>query len=322
MKKYAVIVGQGRSGTNWLLDLFNLSEKTYVCNEPHELVSSPICQFNPYRVVVRNNQEKLENSWDSTIGAVANRMSTIDPWVVDNKNYFRFRKFIYVFLRSNKIRRFLSLFCKKLANDEWEMPSIAIDDVEWKKAYRIFKFVQSPGWADFLLKARSDVHIFHIVRRPGGFLNSWRNRYLSTEEQCQVHDENLNRLRDIAVEDKFWAGKFGDIEQLGLIESELWYWFYANETIYQAGVGKSHYTLIMYEELASTPVKILKKLYSTLGLSISNEIENKVLKSSQNSRNISDNWKEKLSNDEIILCEKFTKLAAKSFYQLTDSLDG
>jgi len=59
MNDYAVIVGHGRSGTNWLHKLFDLSEETYCRNEPHELSDSPISRFNYQRVIVRNDQEIL-----------------------------------------------------------------------------------------------------------------------------------------------------------------------------------------------------------------------------------------------------------------------
>ena len=39
---YALITGQGRSGTNWLLELFDASSKTFCRNEPDRLEGSPL----------------------------------------------------------------------------------------------------------------------------------------------------------------------------------------------------------------------------------------------------------------------------------------
>ncbi|OUR71051.1 hypothetical protein A9Q78_10525 [Methylophaga sp. 41_12_T18] len=314
MDKYAVIVGQGRSGTNWLLDLFNLSEETYSRNEPHELDSSPISEFDSHRVVVRAQQKILNDKWDEVIRQVGIRMSAIAPWITTRKSYFNLSKFLYMSVRSNKFRRVLSLYFKAFKADEWLMPSWAVKNIEWTKVLRVFKFVQSPGWADFLLNCRRDVHVFHIVRQPGGFLNSWRNRYLSTEENQKVLKNNLCRLHEISRESKYWSDLFGDIDSLGLIESELWYWYYANETIYQAGAGKSNYSLIMYEELASNPVKVLRELYSKIGLNLSESIEGSVVSGAKNSKAISGSWRKKLTTTEIELCEMFTEKANSSFY--------
>ena len=313
MKNYAVIVGHGRSGTNWLLGLFDLSEKTYCRNEPHELLNSPVRKFESYRVVVRKNQEDLTNNWDETIAEEGNRMGIIDEWIKIKKSYFNARKIIYYVLRSNKLRALLSVFFKKLRNDEWLLPEQAVIKSEWKKAYRVFKFIQSPGFVDFLLRKKNNAHIFHIVRHPGGFLNSWKNRYLTREEKKFVHSNNLSRLHDVANEDENWAKQFGDIDKLGLVESELWYWYYANEMIFQAGQGKSTFTLIMYENLTQNPVEVLKALYQVAGLNFSSEIENKVLLGAKNSQTISSSWRKKLDNEELLLCDKFVEMAKLSF---------
>jgi len=313
MSKYAVIVGHGRSGTNWLHELFNYSEDTYCRNEPHELLSSPISQLNNYRVVVRNDQTQLLNEWDNIVDVISNRMGSYDSWIKEKKKYFKFGKGLYIFIRSNKLRKILSCFFKSLKGDEWDFPLQSVKISEWNKAYRIFKFVQSPGWAVFLLNNKSNVNVFHIVRHPGGFLNSWKNRYLSTEEVGEVHSANIERLKAIVQENSYWESVFGDINNLGLNESELWYWYYANQVIYEEGQGKAAYILIQYEELTKEPINVLDKLYKSIGLVITEEVRNNVLTSSQKSESISGSWRNKLSASEISLCERFSYLASKSF---------
>jgi len=318
MKKYSVIVGQGRSGTNWLLDLFNLSETTYVRNEPHELNTSPISELNSFRVAVRSNQELLIKEWDLKIELVNNRASAIDPWIPKGKVYLKFNRLKYMLLRSIRCKKILSMFIEKFRVDEWDMPLSSVDNAIWKNAYRVFKFVQSPGWAEFLLKNKAHVHVFHIVREPGGFVNSWKNRYLSIEESKVVHNNNLLRLKDISTQDDKWREKFGDIDQLGLIESELWYWYYANEVIYQAGFGKKNYSLIIYEELAAKPLEKTKELYSAIGLNVTQKVESEIIKMSKNSKEISNSWRKNLTSEEVALCEGFHALAMKSFYLQSD----
>jgi len=313
MSKYAVIVGHGRSGTNWLLELFNYSEDTYCRNEPHELLASPISQLNSYRVVVRKDQAQLVSHWDNIIDSTSNRMGVYDEWIKPNKKYFNLKKVLYIIIRSNKIRKILSCFFKSLKGDEWVFPLRSVKIDEWNEAYKIFKFVQSPGWTVFLLNRKNNVNIFHIVRHPGGFLNSWKNRYLSTEEREAVHSANIERLKTVAREDARWESIFGDIGNLGLNESELWYWYYANQVIYEEGKGKPTYTLIQYEELTKQPVNVLDKLYKAIGLVITEDVKNHVLASAQTSETISGSWRNKLSVSEIALCEQFADLATESF---------
>jgi len=313
MDKYAVIVGHGRSGTNWLHELFNNSEETYCRNEPHELLDSPISELNDDRVTIRADDSKLISRWDELIDIISNRMSDIDPWILEKKKYFKLGKALYIALRSNKLRKLLSFGFKSLKKDEWDLPTQSVKQSEWNKAYRIFKFVQSPGWAVFLLKNRAHIAVFHIVRHPGGFLNSWKNRYLSAEEEQQVHADNIQRLKTVSEESTRWADVFGDINNMDLNESELWYWYYANQVIYEEGRGKAAYTLIQYEELTKHTVNVLDRLYRAIGLVITADVKNKVLASSQNSENISSSWQKKLSVSEISLCERFASLASDGF---------
>ena len=53
--EYALIVGQGRSGTSWLLDLFDLSPQTFCRNEPYGINGSPLANLLHDKKVRRRN---------------------------------------------------------------------------------------------------------------------------------------------------------------------------------------------------------------------------------------------------------------------------
>ena len=56
---YALLLGQGRSGTNYLLHLLNQSPLTHCRNEPDEVEDSALRRLSPYRFFVDDPEELL-----------------------------------------------------------------------------------------------------------------------------------------------------------------------------------------------------------------------------------------------------------------------
>jgi len=159
--------------------------------------------------------------------------------------------------------------------------------------------VSSPGWTDWVLRRRPHVRVLHIVRHPGGYLHSWKNRYRSGHDEKVIRDMNRARLEDIAREQPEWGQRFGDVAGMSTVESELWFWCYASETIDRAGVGRPAYLRIIYEELAANPVPIVRRCYDLCGLGWSEAIERAVIGASQVSQTIASKWRSGLADDEI-----------------------
>jgi len=53
---YALVSGHGRSGTNWLLELLDLSPQTFRRSEPRGVETSPLRKLEHDRFVVRADQ--------------------------------------------------------------------------------------------------------------------------------------------------------------------------------------------------------------------------------------------------------------------------
>jgi hypothetical protein len=69
-----------------------------------------------------------------------------------------------------------------------------------------------------------------------------------------VRRKNRERLDAIRRLQPEWGLRFLDLDRLSLLESELWFWCYATETLHRAGEGKPHYRLNGFEELAGRPL--------------------------------------------------------------------
>jgi hypothetical protein len=297
---YVLIVGQGRSGTNWLLDLLDLSSQTYCRNEANKLTPSPLTQL-PSATVRTALGAEFAQEWDNAITAASMRMGERDRLNLEHKFYKHQPRLPGgLFLVSGKRRRqWLSVLNPELSQSDWAVPNWLLDLQKLKQALPVFKLNQVPGWASWVLQNRPEVLVIHIVRHPGGFLHSWKSRYSTTQEPDQVKQDNNQRLQRVAELDADWRPLVDHVNAMTIDESELWYWRYTSETIDSVGAGRSNYMRIIYEDLVSDPVVVTKLLYQKCQLPWTDEIEQKVVQGSSQSSSIASTWQSKLSAEQL-----------------------
>lgn len=304
---YALVSGHGRSGTNWLLDLFDLSPQTFCRNEPAGIKDSPLKGLEHDRWVKRKDQSGLSKGWDEVVRWTATHMGEQDRRIIMPKNHmYQISRDLglYRLVRGPRYRAALRVVLRSLRGGEWPPPSFVFNPKRLAEALAVLKLVSSPGWSDFVLRYRPGVHLFHIFRHPGGYLHSWSNRYRSTQDERTVHSLNRLRLQDVANEQPEWAERFGDIAAMSTEESELWFWCYATETIDRAGENKPAYHRIIYEQLTSDPVAIVRHCYEVCGLNWSENIEQAIIATSHVSQGIAAKWRTALSREQMTLVMK------------------
>jgi hypothetical protein len=310
MYKYIFILGNGRSGTNWLNEIINLSSKTHCRNEPNDLSKSPFSKLpNPW--IKLDKKADIAPLWNNAI-----KWSSRTIWERDKapsvlKDFIKFPKLyhlMYSITRHKKIRNLISFFLPSLRGSEWIiLPNWLTEKTFFENAVKVFKFTQVPGWASWIVHNQPEAIILHIVRHPGGFLNSWKNRWLNLNSKKEVAEANRKRLYLITKSDSKWKTLFGDIDVISVEESELWFWRYACETIHKSCMKSQNYKLIIYDDLVKSPVEISKSIYSLCKLPWTKEIETKILESSINSKQIANAWKNKLNKGDIRLVNKILK---------------
>lgn len=308
--EYVVILGQGRSGTNWLLDLLDLSPMTYCRNEANELENSPLSRL-PSGLICESLGENFGKQWDQAIEKSALQMGVRDRIGLHPKSYLSDiqRSIGRILLNHQKIRHFVSIAFPDLEKSSWQIPPFYATLSKLEEALPIFKLNQVPGWGQWLLANRPKTLVIHIVRHPGGFLNSWKNRYVSVRNPEDIRKANQKRLEKIAEVDAKWKERFGDISAMTVEESELWYWYYANEEIYSSGKGKNNYLNIIYENLVDDPLNAMQTVYKKCHLPCTQEIEETVKKNSTQSQKIAKKWQDSLSERETILVEQFLEIS-------------
>lgn len=193
----------------------------------------------------------------------------------------------------------LSKFITGLRGSEWRVPLWMIDEKQLDESLPIFKINNAPGLGIWALRHRPQMRLLHLVRHPGGMLNSWTKRYLSQADSEYVLQHNRDRLKRIIQLAPQWQPRFGDIDAMDLKEAELWYWRYANETLYVEGQQHDQCHTIAYEQLTREPLACARQAFDFVGLAWSPRIEQSVVAMSKDSPQIAKAWHSRLTAEQI-----------------------
>lgn len=304
---YSVVTGQGRSGTSWLLSLFDFSSTTFCRNEPYRIAGSPLESAASHRRVARRDEGEIGEIWDAAMAQTTHVMGERDLRIEVPKSYLHplsMRLGLHRWIRKPQFRSAVSILHPSLSRREWPIPWWLGSEARLETALPVVKLVAAPGWVSLILRHRPDVPVFHVIRHPGGFLNSWRNRYLDKNDPASVREANRERLEEVAASDTTWANRFGDIGPMSVEESELWYWRYANEVVYEAGKTSDNYHRLVYEELVSHPIESMRHSYMAAGLQWDAQVERAIRASSSQSASIASAWREQLSPEHRELVDR------------------
>lgn len=308
----ALLIGQGRSGTNFLLSLLDLSPRTHCRNEPDQLDRSALSRLVEYRFFV-DSPAALGERFDGAVAEAARCIGPRDHMAEVEKDWMRpgRRKAGYFWLRQRT--RFVERVVRRRApmdGREVRFPAWMVDHERLAGSLHVFKLNAAVGVGAWALEQRPSVRVLQIVRHPGGFLKSWEKRWVHGEGGMGrgqgtadvLVDED--RLREVARRDKYWAGLLGDVDAMERAEGELWWWRYVNERLYEAGRGRPTYHLAQYERLAADPVQVTREAYAFGGLEWSAGIEARVRSIASGAERIARAWKDELPADRVALVEK------------------
>ncbi|MSR62054.1 MAG: hypothetical protein EXS08_06385 [Planctomycetes bacterium] len=309
---YALLIGQGRSGTNYLLSLLDQSAATHCRNEPDQLDSSALAQLAEFRFFV-DDEARLAQRFDPAFLQAARCVGPRDHMADVEKDWLKRgrRRAGYFFLRQ-RYRAVERLIHRRKPMDgkEHPFPGWMVDPAALARSYHVFKLNAAVGYGAWALRTRPAARVLQIVRHPGGFAKSWLKRWVRGEGGMDrgqgtadaVRDEE--RLREVARRDPRWARLFGDIDGMGRAEGELWWWRYVNEALHEAGRGRENYTLVLYEDLARDPERTSAEVYRACGLEWNDELGRRVRALSGDAERIARAWKDELEPELVALVEK------------------
>ena len=300
---YALIAGQGRSGTNWLLSILDASNRTHCRNEPDAIEGASLSRL-PTSWIPPVDEEAFALEWDRGIQRVCRTVGQTDHPPKGRKIFIRsWARRLGVYdrlLLSPTMRRWLRPLEPRLSQHPWEfeLPRWLGDPAELSRALTVIKLCQVPGWIRWVLRYRSEIPVFHIVRHPGGFLNSWTNRWLGKNDRGDVTIANRRRLEIVRSAEPDWADRFGEIELMSAQESELWFWLYATETIHTTGQRRDQYRLVVFDDFAEGTQEFMVDIYERCGLCVTDEVREQVGDLSKKFGSIAGAWRSKLDRGD------------------------
>jgi hypothetical protein len=265
---YAVITGNGRSGTNWLETILHASPLTHCRSEPYGIPASP---FNRIPQVWKSGAATpdMERHWDEVVDWSRSHVGRGDHAFTGPKRYVhplaRWSGITRLIAHSRS-RRIIALLQPSLRRGEWRMPWWVGSQRRLEQAYPVFKINLDRRMAEWILAHRPQARILHMVRHPCGRLNSWLSRYVAGRNADSVLADRKDRLRRIGEREPGWKARFGNIEALSLVECEVWFWRYVNESVFEAGLHQPGYLRLVYEELVESPLDNARKAYGFCGL--------------------------------------------------------
>ena len=309
---YALLVGQGRSGTNFLLGLLDASASTHCRNEPDQLHHSAMGRLRPYRFFADDGPE-LGPLWDYAVRGAALTTGPRDHLCEQRKEWIHrgAQRLGFQWLRNRyRLVHRLRPSGRKMDARECAYPRWMVAPEKLERAYHVFKLNAACGLTSWMLDQRPQARAIQIVRHPGGFVRSWLRRWVQGSDArdrrgCAPGEpRDADRLREAARREHRWAKLFGDIDRLSRVEAELWWWRYCTETVMEAGAGHPHYKLVVYEELAERPLEVARDVYDFCGLAWDETVAGRVSALTRDSARIAHAWKRDLSADAVGAIER------------------
>ncbi len=309
---YALLVGQGRSGTNFLLALLDQSPRTHCRNEPDQLDRSALSALAEFRFFV-DDEAKLARIFDPAIGEAALCVGPRDHAADLPKTWLRplSRRagFFYLRQRYRAVERLLRRR-KPMDGRELRFPPWMADPERLAQSFHVFKLNAAVGVGAWALRRRPQARVLHIVRHPGGFAKSWLARWVKGEGGQErgagtpdaLRDEE--RLRAVLRREPHWARVMGDVDAMDRVEGELWWWRYVNESLWREGRARASYRLTLYEDRVAQPLEATRAVFETCGLGWSEEIAGRVGRVARGAEGIARAWRDELDRRTVALVER------------------
>jgi len=310
----AFILGMGRSGTNFLLDLIDSSPFTHCRNEPDELSGGALESWAEWKI--HRSLLGARDLWGDLRRAIVcggERDRPIPPF----KAWVRSAAAAPAKALS---RTTLRKLVPGLGGSEYHLPAALVRHEELAAALHVLKINAAPSVAEVFIEAAHGVdipsaRIVHIVRNPAGFLRSWRRRWLAEHDEERVLAANLERLEEVRRLDPEAGALIDLIPDPNVHEAELIFWRYCTQRIRAAGVGRDTYLEVSYDELARSPLSSLREVFTHLDLPWTDEISARVEEMTGSSVDIASAFQAELDEEAIStfertlgpeLCEEFS----------------
>lgn len=275
-----LVTCSGRSGSKWMLRLLDFHPETLCRNEPERMTPA-----------LKDPATPDWGAWEELAMAVGARIGFVDRPPAMPK---RFMRGWVARTRADRV-----LYAKRVQrltgrHPEAGYPTMLYRPALIEQAQRVLKVINARHFMCRLLKETDHVPVVHMVRHPGGMLNSWLNRFAPTQDEEALIARQREILEDIHGRDPSYRDVTGPADGKDLIELKLWCWRHAQDAILEAGAAHRRYAAVVFERLSVQPIEVMEPIYAMCGLEYTDEMRGLIREETAGSAQIATAWKDRL----------------------------
>ncbi len=288
--RLVLVTCAGRSGSKWMLRLFDFHPETLCRNEPERMTPA-----------LKDPATTSWEEWERTAMDVGPRIGFVDRPPAKPKAYMR------GWVKTSRADRVLyTRTLQKITgrHPEAKFPRVFYDADAVARAQRVLKVINARHFICRLLTETEHVPVVHMVRHPGGMLNSWLRRFAPTQDQEGLLERQRQILRDIHQLDPSFVAVSGPVEGKDLVELKLWCWRHAQDAMLLAGSAHPRYATVVFEDLSQNPLDVMKPIYAMCGLEYTDAMRDLIRQETERSSEIAAAWKDRMPPERVNLIER------------------
>ncbi|WP_308917701.1 sulfotransferase [Jannaschia sp. LMIT008] len=269
MPDVVLISGNGRSGSNRLLDMFDESDRTVCRSEVNAIGAGDFVGIGG-TLFADDAPPDLSDRLRRAIARARRRRSERDHFDKLGKAFFRPAARAAVPLMARSRARRLAVRAGVMRDAaEWTLPPATFDRAALDAATLVLKINAAPVWARALLCDHPGARVVHNIREPRGYLASWYNRFLKGGAQTADFRSNFADVPRILSHFGRPAAAADDLREPTLpnmVEVEVWRWRHINELHQTLPGGPDRVCRIGYGTIDADPRAAARMLYGFAGL--------------------------------------------------------
>ncbi|MFK7883751.1 MAG: sulfotransferase [Phycisphaerales bacterium] len=280
----------GRSGSKWMLRLLDFHPQTLCRNEPERM--------SPW---LKDRDTPDWDAWFRRAMDVGPRIGFVDRTPAMPKDHMR------AWVKATRADKLLyTRTLQKLLgrHPEARYPGAFYNASRVATAQRVLKVINARYFICRALQETDHFPIIHMIRHPGGMLNSWLNRFAPTQDQTELFATQQQILRNIHESDPAYASISGPVEGKELVELKLWCWRHAQDHILRLGREHPRYMPVVFEQLSQDPIRLMEPIYAMCGLEFTDQVRTLIRAETSQSESIAAAWKDKLGIERVAHVER------------------
>jgi len=288
--KLVVVTCAGRSESKWMLRLMDFHPQTLCRNEPDRMTPA-----------IKDASVSDWAEWEHLGMSIGPRIGFVDRPPAMPKDYMR------GWVKATRADKLLYAHrFQKLTGryPEGRHPGLFYNAERIAEAQRVLKLINARHLVCRLLTETDHIPIIHMVRHPGGMLNSWLNRFAPTKGESDLINTQRQILRRIHESDPAYERITGPTDSLDLAELKLWSWRHAQDSILRLGAAHPRYISIVFEQLSSNALELMAPVYAMCGLEYTDAMRELIRAETSRSKDIAGAWKDRLPREYVELVER------------------